>query len=151
MKPWQFLKELLDSKLNMLNLPKDEMAFRKIYLDLLEQEKITTIFRPGKRDCGEVRGYCPSQLVTAKVLENIGADWAEVPPKFIEGFSKNIVIKSAEVKKIKDFTNADFIGSSPEVHDIKSLKYHLGVIYNLSLSSLSDDALVTKITFEYKK
>jgi len=133
----------------MLDLPKDEMAFRKIYKDLLESEKITTVFRPGKRDCGDFRGYCPAQIVDAKVLDSIGADWAKVAPKFLEGFLRKIKIKSVEIKTLGALRKEDFSGSSPDVQDIESLIYHLGLIYNLEKGALKHDSVVTKITFEY--
>ena len=134
----------------MLNLPANEMAFRKAYSDLLKQEKITTVFRPGDRDCGKTRGYCPSDIVNAKILEKVGADWAMIPPKFIDGFSKTIVIKTVEVKRLGSLTKKDFEGSSPDVLDIDSLKYQLGLIYNIDITEFNDYSLVTRITFEYK-
>lgn len=135
----------------MLNLPRDEMAFRRIYKDLLEQEKLWVIFRPGKRTCEDFRGYYPAQKVRARVLKNIGADWANVAPEFIEGFSKTIEIRSVEVRTIGSLKLEDFEGSSPDVRDRDSLIYHLGLIYNLEKRDLSPEALVTKIRFDYLK
>lgn len=134
-----------------LELPKDEMAFRRTYRALLENEDITTVFRPGQRDCGRWRGYCPGQIVTARVIEEPGLDRAMVPPKFISGVEKIIMIESLEVKKIRELVAKDFHGSSPDIRSIEQLRWHLGVIYNLDLSDLTDDAEVTKITFSYQQ
>lgn len=130
-------------------LNSNEMAFRKVYRDLLEQNKVTVIFRPGKRACGDYRGYCPEQKVTIKVLDKVGADWAMLPPKFVRGFSKKVVIKNVEVKKLKEIKKSDFNGPTPEIRNRESLEYNLGIIYNISPEEFTDDFLVTKTTFEY--
>jgi len=136
--------------MNKLNLPKDEMAFRKIYKDLVANEKITTVFRPGKRVCGDFRGYCLGEIVTIRTIEQVGADWASLAPKFDNNFFKKIEITGTTTFKIKELTEADFVGSSPDIKDIESLKYHLGTIYNLSIEDVDEDAIVTKIQFKYK-
>lgn len=132
-----------------LQLNPNEMAFRKVYKELLEQEKVTVIFRPGKRVCGDYRGYCPEQKVTVKVIDKVGADWAMLPPRFMRGFSKNIVITNVEVKKLKDFKKLDFKGATSEIRDRESLEYNLGIIYNIPPEEFTDDFLVTKTTFKY--
>jgi hypothetical protein len=135
---------------NKLHLNPNEMAFRKVYRNLLENKEVTTIFRPGRRMCGDYRGYCSDQEVTIKIIEKTGADWAMLPPKFVEDFSKIVIIKEVLVKKIGELTEGDFKGATEDVRDITSLKYHLGVIYNLSDEELADDFVVTKTIFEYK-
>ena len=137
-------------KKEKLNLNPDEMAFRAIYHDLLMKEKIKVVFRPGKRICGDFRGYCPGQKVAAKIIKKIGSDQAGVPPEFYNDFFKTIIIKKVEAKKRRELTQEDFIDSSPDVKDKKSLKYHLGLIYNLLPSQLKDESIVTIIKFKYK-
>jgi shikimate dehydrogenase len=132
-----------------LMLNPDEMAFRKIYWQLLEKEKITTVFRPGKRLSGMPKAYMLDQIVYAKVIDNIGADWAGVPPLFVSDLSKTIQIKSIKAKRIGDLELDDFRGSSPDVFNADSLRFHLGAIYNLYESELRDEAWVTVIKFEY--
>lgn len=132
-----------------LELPRNEMAFRKIYRELLEEKKITTIFRPEKRLCEDFRGYCEKQEVYIRLLDRVGADWAGVAPKFVDGFEMKVVIKTVEVKKISELTQGDFSGSSPDIFDAESLKYHLGVVYNLDPSQLSGETVITRTTFEY--
>ncbi|HLD28582.1 MAG TPA: hypothetical protein VJB67_03125 [Patescibacteria group bacterium] len=134
-----------------LKLNPDEMAFRRVYQDLLEQEKISVVFRPGKRECGALRGYCPRQAVTARVLDKIGADWAGLAPQFDPDFSKSIIIEGAVAKKIGEFQDNDFVGASPDVSDQKSLKFHLGLVYNIPVSQLTNDDYVTIVKFSYKK
>lgn len=132
-----------------LQLNPNEMAFRKVYKELLEKEKVTAIFRPGKRVCGDYRGYCLEQKVTVRVIDKVGADWAMLPPKFMRGFSKNVVIKDIETKKLKEFKKSDFRGATPEIRDRESLEYNLGIIYNIPQEEFTDDFLVTKTTFTY--
>ena len=132
-----------------LELPRDEIAFRKIYKDLIIKNKITTVFRPGKRVCGDFRGYCPGEIVKIRIIEKTGADWAMLPPEFEKDFVKKI--KMIEIKSLllKDLKKKDFAGSSLDVFDKNSLIHHLGIIYNLPIEELQDDSLVTKITFQY--
>lgn len=132
-----------------LYLNPNEMAFRKVYKGLLEEKKVTTIFRPGRRACGDYRGYCPDQTVTLKVLDKVGADWAMLPPEFLDGFSREVVVTGVEIKKLKDLTDSDYEGATPEIRDRESLVYNLGIIYNLPCEEFTDDFLVTKTTFAY--
>jgi len=136
-------------KTNTLVLPSDEMAFRKVYRPFLETGNVTTVFRPGRRYCNDWRGYCEGQIVKAKVLEKPGADWACVPPQFEDGFERRIKITSIVAKSIGDFSDSDFEGSTPDVYDLESLRYHVGLIYNLSLRDMNDDFLVSRIAFEF--
>ncbi len=131
-----------------LNLNPDEMAIRSVYEDLLKEKKLKTVFRPGERDCKKNRGYCESQVVKARVIEKTGADWAFVPPRF-NGYKDDIMIKKIYVKKMRDLKEEDFFGTSPDIKDKESLRYHLGLIYNLPLRTLHDDFFVTIINFEY--
>ncbi|NTU98699.1 hypothetical protein HGA64_01685 [Candidatus Falkowbacteria bacterium] len=125
------------------------MAFRKMYWPLVEAGILTKVFRPGKRQCGDFRGYCKGQRVTARRIERIGADWFGVPPIFSEGCERDVEIVSVVVKRIGDLSKADFVGSSPDVRDVKSLRYHLGMIYNLSPEEVGRNSNVTIITFNY--
>ncbi len=135
--------------MNILKLNPDEMAFRKIYKADIESEKLTVVFRPGNRDCRSFRGYCVGQIVCARVLNNVGADWASVEPTFIDGFFKKIEILKVEVKKISSLSTSDFIGSSVDIYNKQSLIYNLGIIYNLLVKDIMLDSYVTKISFRY--
>jgi hypothetical protein len=130
-------------------LPKDDMSFRKIYRNLIESETLTTVFRPNKRLCLDFKGYCQRAIVNARVIDELGLDRAYFKPEFLDEPPKKIKIEKIEVKKIGDLSPADFIGSSPDVHDKQSLIYHLGLIYNLDLFSLTDEALITRIHFSF--
>jgi shikimate dehydrogenase len=132
-----------------LVLNPDEMAFRKIYWTLLLQNQITTVFRPGKRTSGMPRAYVEGQIVKARVIDSIGADWAGVPPQFVSELSKQIRITKIQAKRLGELKRADFNGSSPDVTNKLSLRYHLGSIYNLYMDDLKNDAWITIIKFEY--
>lgn len=132
-----------------LELNPNEMAFRKIYKPYVESEKLTVVFRPGNRACGNFRGYCAGQVVDAKILNNIGADWAGIQPTFINGFSKQIKILSVEIRRIDSLVESDFVGASADIHNKQSLIYNLGVIYNLSPSEITSNSIITKTSFCY--
>ncbi|VVB73822.1 Shikimate dehydrogenase (NADP(+)) [uncultured archaeon] len=143
--------ELLEmfSKSVMVNLPRDEMAFRQIYFHLLRSRSLTTVFRPRDMIKDSVRSYSVGDRVTARVLKNVGVDWAKVPPVFLDGEEFPLQITEVTAKRIGDLSIADFEGSSPDVKDRNGLIYQLGLIYNLSVDELSDDTIVTRIEFEY--
>lgn len=134
---------------NKLFLNPNEMALRKIYWPLAEAEKITKIFRPGNRPCGRWRGYCSGQKVTIQVLDKVGADWAQLSPRFVDGLSKEVLISEVTVKRIKDLDSADFAGTTPDIYNQDSLRYNLGIIYNLFPEEVGLDSFVTITTFTY--
>ena len=76
----------------MIELPKDEMAFRQIYLHLLRDKSLTVTFRPRNMIVDSFRGYSVGDRVKAKVLKNVGADWAKIPPEFLENEEFQILI-----------------------------------------------------------
>lgn len=132
-----------------LELPRDEMAVRKIYKELVDRHKLTTVFRPGKRVCGDFRGYCPNEKIKVRIIDKVGADWAMLPPEFVPDFAKTVEIISTETIPLGELTPEHFKGSSPDVQDKESLIYQLGIVYNLDRQSLPDDVLITRITFRY--
>lgn len=140
----------MERKITKLFLNPNEMAFRKIYWPLINEEKMTTVFRPGKRLANDERGYREGQVVMARVIDSIGADWAGVPPEFSQDLSKLIKISSVSAKKIGELDRNDFKGSSPEIQDQQSLTYHLGVIYNLYPEEINAESFVTIIKFSYE-
>ena len=144
-----FKKEHNMNKIEKFELPADDMSFRRIYKNLLENETLITVFRPGVRDCKKFRGYCPMNIVNARVIDQVGLDRAKVAPEFLKKPVKKIQIEEIFAKKIGDLTKEDFVGSSPDVYDKQSLVYHLGLIYNLDITSLSPEEMVTIIRFSY--
>ncbi|MEI7891070.1 MAG: shikimate dehydrogenase [bacterium] len=141
----------MEKKITKLFLNPNEMAFRKIYWPLLENETLTTVFRPGKRLATDERGYREQQLVMARVIDSIGADWAGVPPEFDAKLSKLIRIGSVYAKCIKDLDENDFRGASVDIQSKEMLQYHLGVVYNLYPKEIGEDSLVTIIKFSYEQ
>ncbi|MEK7638822.1 MAG: hypothetical protein AAB388_01540 [Patescibacteria group bacterium] len=132
-------------------LPHDEMAFRRVYRELLAREAITTVFRPGKRQCGDWRGYCPGDIVTAKVIAEVGLDRARVAPIFLPEPRKVIRIDEVKLVRIGDLEAHDFVNATPDVTSKAQLQWHLGLVYNLDKETLSDDTPITKITFSYQR
>ena len=134
---------------NKLELPRDEMAIRKIYKVLVDRKELTTVFRPGKRVCGDFRGYCQNEKIKVRIVDKVGADWAMLPPEFIPDFIKEVEIVSIEAITLGELKPEHFIGSSPDVQNKEALIHHLGIIYNLDRESLTDDFLITRINFRY--
>lgn len=128
-----------------MELPRDEMAFRKQYENLLLAREITTVFRPGNRVHPNRRGYIPGEKVTARVIERCGCDELHVPPLFNDTRIP-IQITSLTVKVLGVVDDGDFEGSSPDVYDRGSLVDHLVGIYQRPIEC---DGTVTRIQFRY--
>jgi len=131
----------------LLYLPRDEMAIRAPYWNLVTEKKLVTVFRPGNRLCGDFRSYCPGEIVKLRLLSRVGADWAGLKPEFVKNETYEVVINSQEVIKSSDIDKIDFTGSSPDIKDKTSLLYHLGIIYNMSLDEITE---VTRTMFSYR-
>jgi hypothetical protein len=129
-----------------MDLPRDEMAFRKTYEALLLEEAITTVFRPGNRIYPNRRGYRPGETVTARVIEKCGSDELGIPPLFND-IRIPIRISSLAVKAIADVGREDFEGSAPDVFDRESLEEHLTGIYQKPMDCFG--GTVTRIQFRY--
>jgi hypothetical protein len=129
-----------------MDLPRDEMAFRKSYERLLHEQTITTVFRPGIRVYPIRRGYRPGETVTARVIERCGSDELGVPPLFNDTRIP-IRISCLTIKAIDDVEPEDFEGSSPDVFDRDSLEEHLAHIYQKPIACF--DGAVTRIHFGY--
>ncbi len=132
-----------------LILNPNEMAIRKIYWPLIIKGRVTTFFRPGVRLCAAYRGYCEKQVITLKKIEHLGSDRLGIAPQFDESEEIIASIEHIYSKKIGELNRSDFEGSSPDVYDSNVLKFHLGLIYNLSLDELTDDFHVTIIRLNY--
>ncbi|MBI5077928.1 MAG: hypothetical protein HZB11_00990 [Candidatus Yonathbacteria bacterium] len=128
--------------------PRNEIGFRKIYSDLVRGKKITTIFRPGERTCNFNKGFCEGEIIDIKIIDKVGADWANLPPETIS-FNQKAKILTVDNMEIGSLVAGDFSGSSPDIFDKQSLIYNLGVIYNIPPSELTDDSVITKTTFSY--
>ena len=92
-------------KETQFKLPASDMAFRKIYKVYLENEMVTTVFRPGKRDCHKFRGYCPKDIVNARVIEHQGLDRARLAPIFLDSPVKEILIEKVLTKSIREISD----------------------------------------------
>lgn len=129
-----------------VDLPRDEMAFRRQYEHLLIERRITTVFRPGDRLYPAWRGYAPGEVVTARVIERVGSDRKGIPPAFNETRIP-IRIDDVRVGPVRALTADDFEGSSPDVRDEATLRRHLAAIYGKSLREFGD--IVSRIRFSY--
>ena len=133
----------------IMNAPRDEIWFRKIYIDLINQHKITTIFRPGARHCNTKKGFCNGETLKIKVLDKVGADWADLSGKTLPDFEHLVQVSETRVCTLGALTKEDFNGSSPDIFDITSLTFHLGAVYNLAPNELHKETVITKTTFKY--
>ena len=132
-----------------LNVKREEIYFRRIYRDLLEDKSITTVFRPGNRLNGHPKGLRLGETVTLRIIEGVGADWAGLTARLDPSFALKAKVVSIEAKTLRELEKSDFEGSSPDIQSMESLKYYLGVIYNLSKAELGSDAVVTITRFVY--
>jgi hypothetical protein len=130
-----------------LDMPRDEMAFRRRYEPLLFARTLTTVFRPGNRLWPNWRGYRLNEIVTARVIARPGSDALGIPPEFTATRTR-IEIVDIRVLPPEALTAEDFVGSSPDVHDVASLRIHLLGIYGRPLSAFGD--VVTRIQFAYR-
>lgn len=129
-----------------LELPRDEMAFRKQYQRLLLQRRITTVFRPGDRVFPAWRGYAPGETITARVIERPGSDALGVAPVF-NRVRLAIRIEDVCLRPVHALAPEDFAGSSPDVADTLSLVRHLTAIYRRPIAAFGD--VITRIRFAY--
>jgi len=129
-----------------LALPRDEMAFRERYRDLLEKRALTTVFRPGNRIFPNWRGYMEGEIVTARIIRTPGSDKHGVAPQFHD-LRIPIRIVSLALRPVTLLESGDFAGSSPDVFDRPSLMNHLYEIYGRSIASFGNR--VTRIGFTH--
>lgn len=132
-----------------LVLNPNEIAVRKVYWPLIAAGKISTFFRPGVRLCADYRGYCKKQAIILKCIKQLGSDQLGIGPLFSNSKQIAATIDCIYSKKIGELTESDFYGSSPDVQNAETLKFHLGLIYNLSLDELTDETYVTIIRLRY--
>lgn len=132
-----------------LILNPNEMAIRKIYWPFVTRGQVFTFFRPGVRLSSAYRGYCEKQAVTLRCITHLGSDQLGIAPQFLESEKIPASIEQIYSKKIGELEENDFQGSSPDVQTTDALKFHLGLIYNLSLNELTDDSYVTIIRVNY--
>ncbi|MBI1272183.1 hypothetical protein GC174_17280 [bacterium] len=135
----------------MRSKPKNAIWIRKFYQTLLEDRSLTTIFRPGRRLLEEnhPKALAVGEETCLRIIDKVGADWAEIPGILLPEPVYPVVIKAVTVKRLKGLLPEDFEGSSPDVQDLSGLKLQLGLIYNLSKEDLSSDFWVTRTTFRY--
>ncbi len=128
------------------DLPRDEMAFRPRYENLLLAQAISTVFRPGNRTWPHWRGYLAGETVTARVIERCGDDALRIAPRF-NSVRVGIRLLAVTVLPVEALSAADFAGSSPDVTDIESLLTHLRDIYGRPIDDYGRQ--VTRIRFAY--
>ncbi len=129
-----------------MELPRNEIAFRKEYEDQVLLNKLTTVFRPGNRVFPNWRGYKPGEVVTARIIEKCGCDEKKIAPLFNDNKVK-VQIASIETLKIDELQDEHFDGSSDDVTDVQSLKDHLNYIYGKSIDHY--DNMITRINLAY--
>jgi hypothetical protein len=127
-------------------LPRDEMAFRARYRELLLARVLTTVFRPGDRIYPSWRGYSEGEIVTARIISQPGSDELGVPPKF-DDIRIPIRIEALSVSRLETLGRDAFLGSSPDVCDAASLSRHLHQIYGRPMTDFGNQ--VTRIAFAY--
>jgi len=135
-----------------MNLPRDEMAIRKVYQKLVESGELKVVFRPGDRVCGlgreTRRGYWQGEEVTVKIIEVPGSDVYKIAPKFSDAVQRRVTISEIERIDFDDLTSEHFEGSSPDVQNSEQLAYHLGLVYGRMPEDIKREG-VTRIGLKY--
>jgi hypothetical protein len=129
-----------------MDLPREEMAFRKAYETLVTEQQLTTVFRPGNRLYPNYRGYKPEERLVARIIEKVGSDANLIPPLFNE-IQLPIRITKIHIIDINNLMASHFDGSSPDVKTIEDLICHLESIYQRPLSDYGNE--VTRIQIKY--
>jgi hypothetical protein len=122
------------------------MAFRADYEDLVSQQSLTTVFRPGNRVFPSWRGYKLGEIIIGRIIERCGCDLQQKAPLFKES-KIPLRIAKIEVIPVADLSAEDFEGSSWDVTDLESLDQHIYKIYSKPLSEY--DNMVTRISLDY--
>ncbi|MFT7127422.1 MAG: hypothetical protein ACI9HX_001099 [Pseudoalteromonas tetraodonis] len=130
----------------VLNLPRNEMAFRADYEDLVSRQSLTTVFRPGNRVFPSWRGYKLGEIISGRIIERCGCDIQKMAPLF-KGSKTPLRIAKIEVIRVAELSAEDFAGSSWDVTDLESLDLHICKIYSKPLSEY--DNMVTRISLDY--
>ena len=129
-----------------MELPRDEIAFRKEYEGLVLDRTIRTVFRPGNRIYPSWRGYRPGEIVTARIIDRCGSDELAIPPLFND-HRVRVRIAALRYMHIDELTDEDFDGSSPDIFDVASLEEHLLYIYRRPIEAFG--RMVTRIGLDY--
>ncbi len=129
--------------------PRDEIWFRKIYSDLVQAQKVTTIFRPGKREEGDLKGFSIGETLRIRIIDKVGVEWAGIFGQVCPDFEMRVRVLSVKSCSIDELASEDFDGSTPEIRTAESLLYNLGLLYNLSPCEMNLKSIITKTTFEY--
>ena len=129
-----------------LELPREEMAFRKEYADAVYSGDLTVVFRPGNRVFPNWRGYKKGEIITARIIERVGDDSRMLPPVFSD-FKRDFMIKNIEVIGLDELSETDFLGSSDDVADVQGLIDQLSWIYHKDPKDYGNE--VTRIEIEY--
>lgn len=125
---------------------KQEFWLRFVYRASILARELTTIFRPNLPKYTEL--FKPGLTVPIRILRHPGKPEADIPPEFTAD-KVTAKVKSINCRNIKTLKNSDFVGSSPDVHDEISLRYHLGLIYDGPFDDPRWDQGVIKIELEY--
>ena len=135
-----------------MDLPRDEMAIRKVYQSLVESGELKTVFRPGDRVCGlgrnTRRGYWQGEDVTVKIIDVPGSDAYKIAPKFSEEVMRLVKISEIERISFENLKHEHFEGSSPDVQTPEQLAYHLGLVYGKLPEDIREEG-VTRIGLKY--
>jgi hypothetical protein len=128
-----------------------EIWVRKIYSSFVDDESLTTIFRPGRRLISEnhPKALGVGELVRVRIVDQVGADWAGVYGTLLPQPNSAAVITDVIVKPFGTFSRSDFHGAPPSIQDNNELGADLALIYNLSRNELCASLWITRTTFRY--
>jgi hypothetical protein len=129
--------------------PRDEIWFRKIYSELVQTQKVTTIFRPGKRKEDDPKGFAVGETLRIRIIDKVGVEWAGVFGQVSPDFEMPVTVLSVKSCSIEELARDDFDGATPDVRTPEALVYNLGLLYNLSPRDMNSKSIITRTTFRY--
>lgn len=129
-----------------MNKKTDAIGFRKVYSELVFANSLTTVFRLNRSKYKDL--YCCGRIVEGRIITEPGNSRLNIEPVY-ESKPIYLIAKSVTLVALEELKPADFVGSSPDVQDIRGLIYHLGLIYNRSTKEFTPQTKVIRIELEY--
>ncbi|MDP3762530.1 MAG: hypothetical protein Q8Q97_00465 [bacterium] len=122
-----------------------ELWVRQLYKPFVKSGFMSAFIRPGDRRGPNLKGTQEGAEVTVRILKKAGSP--ENEPVF-DSFEKLGVVEKIVVKKMKDLTKKDLVGSSPDCLAPEAVPIHLGWHYGVKFKP-SD--IVSIVRVKYRK
>lgn len=126
----------------------EDMGFRMAYKNLLQNHQLTTVFRLHSEKYSQL--YPANRCVNGRIIAIPGNAQRNIAPVY-DNFVVRMKVIDIRTLRMGDFKKEDFKGSSPDVYDIKSLKWHLALIYNKPVEHFDENTKIVAIELSYNE